>query len=101
MKTLTIDRSRDWTVEDFQQLGESNTFCELINGELFTSPTPPVFHQIVSGNLNYMLRIEAEKNEGVVFFGPIDLYLDNRNVFSARSGLYFQSKERYYNAAGY
>lgn len=68
MKVLTIDRSKDWAVEDFQQLEESVTPCELINGELVLSPAPTPFHQSVLSNLNDILKSEAKKIGGVVYF---------------------------------
>lgn len=81
MKTLTIDRSKDWTVDDFLQLEESNTPCELINGELFMPPSPTPLHQSVSGNLYDILKAEAKRTGSFVFFSPIDLFIDRKNVF--------------------
>lgn len=48
MKTLTIDNTKEWTVEDYLLLGEMNTPCQLINGELIMSPAPHPHHQRVS-----------------------------------------------------
>jgi Uma2 family endonuclease len=92
MKTLTIDRSKEWTVDDFLQLEESDTPCELINGELVMSPAPTPFHQNVSSNLNDFLKAEARKSGGFVFFAPIDLYIDRKNVF--QPDLVFISAEK-------
>jgi len=92
MKTLTIDRSKVWTIEDFLQLGEMNTPCELINGQLFMSPSPNPFHQEVLSNLNDFFKPAAKSAGGKVFFSPIDLYIDKRNVF--QPDLLFLSKEK-------
>lgn len=92
MKSLTIDRSKEWTVDDFLKLEESNTPCELINGELVMSPAPTPFHQNVTSNLNDFLKAEARKTGGLVFFAPIDLYIDRRNVF--QPDLVFISSEK-------
>jgi len=92
MKTLTIDRSKVWTVEEYLQLEEINTPCELINGELFMSPSPNPFHQEVVSNLNDFLKRAAKLVEGKVYFSPIDLYIDNRNVF--QPDILFLSKEK-------
>jgi Uma2 family endonuclease len=81
MQTATIDRSREWTVDDFLQLEESNLPCELINGEVFMSPTPRFTHQIVSSNLNDLLKAYARKNGGISMYSPVDVFLDRRNVF--------------------
>ncbi|UXE66451.1 MAG: Uma2 family endonuclease [Chryseotalea sp. WA131a] len=81
MQTATIDRSKEWTVEEFMQLEESNLLCELINGEVFMSPAPSFTHQIVSGNLYDLLKAFARKNGGVALFSPVDVILDRKNVF--------------------
>lgn len=81
MKTATIDTSKEWTVDDFLQLEETNLPCELINGELFMSPAPNLIHQVVSSNLNDHIKGYARKTGGFAAFSPFDVYLDNRNVF--------------------
>jgi Uma2 family endonuclease len=81
MQTATIDRTKEWTVEDFLRLEESNLPCELINGELFMSPAPSLTHQVVSSNLNDILKAYAKKIGGFVAYSPFDVYLDNKNVF--------------------
>jgi Uma2 family endonuclease len=81
MQTATIDRSKEWTLEEFMQLEESNLPCELINGEVFMSPAPSFTHQIVSGNLYDLLKAFARKNGGVALFSPVDVILDRKNVF--------------------
>lgn len=47
MGTLTIDRSKKWTIYDYQQLGE-DTRCEVIDAELIMTPAPNTRHQKVS-----------------------------------------------------
>ena len=81
MQVATIDRSKEWTVDDFLQLEESNLPCELINGELFMSPAPSLTHQLVSGNLYDIIKAYARKSGGMAMFSPIDVYLDKKNVF--------------------
>jgi Uma2 family endonuclease len=81
MQTATIDRSKEWTVDDFLQLEESNLPCELINGEVFMSPAPSFTHQIVLSNLNDLLKAFSKKNGGITMFSPVDVYLDRKNVF--------------------
>lgn len=81
MKTTIIDRTKEWTVEDFLQLEESNLPCELINGELFMSPAPNLTHQVVSGNLYDIFKAYAKKMNGFAGYSPLDVYLDNKNVF--------------------
>lgn len=80
MRTLTIDKTKEWTIEDYLLLGESNMPCQLINGELIMSPAPTPKHQRVARIL-FKLFDQILSNKGEVFFSPIDLYVDNRNVF--------------------
>jgi Uma2 family endonuclease len=81
MKTATIDNTKQWTVDDFLQLEESNLPCELINGELFMSPAPSLLHQIVTGNLYEILKAYSRKNGGFTGPSPLDVFLDQKNVF--------------------
>ena len=81
MQTATIDKTKEWTVDDYLQLEESNLPCELINGELFMSPAPNLMHQVVSGNLYDILKVYARKSGGFAGYSPIDVYLDQKNVF--------------------
>ncbi len=80
MSTLTIDQTKEWTVEDFLLLGEIKTPCQLINGELIMSPAPAPLHQRVSRKL-FKLIDKATQGTGELFYAPIDLYIDNKNVF--------------------
>lgn len=80
METARIDKTRRWTVEDYLALGEISTPCQLINGELIMSPSPTPLHQRVLRKLfNHFDKFSH--GSGEVFFAPIDLYMDNLNVF--------------------
>jgi Uma2 family endonuclease len=80
MRTLTIDKTKEWTIEDYLLLGETSTPCQLINGELIMSPAPTPKHQRVARNIFKAFdRVLGSKGE--IFFSPIDLYLDSKNVF--------------------
>jgi Uma2 family endonuclease len=92
METLKIDKTKDWTVDDYLLLGETNTPCQLINGELIISPAPNPQHQIISSILNDILKLEAKKVGALVLYAPVDLYIDKRNVF--HPDLIFLSKEK-------
>jgi Uma2 family endonuclease len=80
MQSVKIDRTKEWTVSDYLMLGEMNTPCQLINGELIMSPSPTTLHQRVSRKLFKVLD-EYGNGFGEVFYAPIDLYVDNKNVF--------------------
>jgi Uma2 family endonuclease len=51
---------------------------EVINGELVMVAAPNTFHQVVSGNLEYLLKSFLQKNKiGKIFHAPIDVFLEN------------------------
>lgn len=79
MDTLTIDKTKEWTVDDYLLLGEIKTPCQLINGELVMSPAPKPSHQRVARKIFKVL--DAANLPGEIFFSPIDLYINSRNVF--------------------
>ncbi|MEO1254814.1 MAG: Uma2 family endonuclease [Bacteroidota bacterium] len=76
MEVATIDRSKEWTVEDYLQLDEG-LLAQLIDGNLIMSPAPTTKHQRVSRELLLLLDNQLI---GEVFFSPIDLYINERNV---------------------
>jgi Uma2 family endonuclease len=63
-------------MEVFKMLPEG-TLAELINGQLYMSPTPTNLHQRVSRKLLIKLSDFVEKNDlGEVFYAPLDIYFD-------------------------
>lgn len=80
MQTARIDRTKEWTVDDYLQLEESLTPCQLINGELIMSPAPTPYHQLVSSNINELLRAEAKRTGGLSLYSPLDLFIDRKTV---------------------
>jgi Uma2 family endonuclease len=54
---------------------------ELIDGELFVTPSPIPVHQIVSVNIEYALaRLVRESGLGIVLHAPIDIRFTPENV---------------------
>lgn len=90
METARIDRTKEWTVADYLLLGEMDTPCQLINGELIMSPAPTPLHQRVSKRI-FKLLDKASVNKGEVFYSPVDLYVDSKNVL--QPDLVFISEE--------
>jgi len=86
MEAATIDRSKEWTVEDYLQL-EEGLLAQLINGELIMSPAPTPKHQRVIRNLYDQLDLSGE-----ILFSPIDLYISDKNVL--QPDLVYISNER-------
>lgn len=69
-----------WTYDEYVRLDDDTRF-EIINGKALMSPAPELSHQRWARKL--FLAIErhiGSKNLGEVFFAPIDVVLDPRNV---------------------
>lgn len=68
------------TVEDFMRLPEG-VRAELIDGELFMSPSPQRPHQWVLGRLfNHLSQFVEEHRLGEVYVAPLDVYLPTGDV---------------------
>lgn len=81
MATLTIDKTKRWTADDYKQLDE-DVKCEIIDAELIMTPAPNTNHQKVSMSLIFKIRQYIEiKKKGILFHAPTDIYFDERNVF--------------------
>jgi len=91
MQTVIIDNTKEWTVEDYLSLEQTNKPCELINGELVMSPAPSLIHQIILSNLNDVLKSYAKQTDAFTLFSPVDVFFDTRNVF--QPDLFFIKKE--------
>lgn len=80
MQLATVDRSKEWTVDDYLNLGEESWY-QLINGELIMSPSPSLNHQLVVGNLYRTLSTFGLQAECLPVLSPIDVYFDEKNIF--------------------
>ncbi len=78
MDKATIDKSKVWNVKDYEQL-EEGLLAQLIKGELIMSPAPVPQHQRILRNL--FIQLDKSFNTGELYFSPIDLYLDNQNIY--------------------
>jgi len=78
---------------EFFQLPEGPPYFELINGELFMSPSPGRRHQEIATNLTGILWSYLKANPiGKVFSAPSDVLLSPELVLEP--DLYFVSKNR-------
>ena len=69
------------TVYDYLKLPEGSPY-QLIQGELVINQNPSIFHQKISKRIFQNLYKNIEINEkGEVFYSPVDVYLDEENVF--------------------
>jgi Uma2 family endonuclease len=99
MNTLTIDKTKEWTVGNFLLLGEIKTPCQLINGELVISPAPSPNHQRVSKKL-FKIIDKATQGMAELFHAPIDLYIDEKNVFQPDLIYLSEENKRYLTECG-
>lgn len=88
MLTATIDKTKEWTVDDYMQL-EEGLLAQLLDGELIMSPAPTPHHQEIIGKL--FMELQKLEIPGKLFFSPIDVYLDKKNVL--QPDLFFISAE--------
>ncbi|MEM9390742.1 MAG: Uma2 family endonuclease [Bacteroidota bacterium] len=78
MQTLTIDRSKVWTIEDYLQLDVE--LCQLIDGNLVMTPAPNTEHQRIIGKLHILLHPFLGDREEVLL-SPIDVFLNKKNIY--------------------
>ncbi len=74
--------SRSLTFEDLQQMRETrDERLELIEGELFVTPSPSPLHQYVSGRLQFLFEQTVRKlGFGLVFAAPLDVRLAKSTI---------------------
>ena len=85
--------SRPLTVHDYRELPEGPPYCQLIEGDLITSPSPDLFHQDILLNLARIIGNYLETNPvGKVAIAPSDVHLTDLNVY--QPDLYFISNAR-------
>lgn len=71
-----------FTAADYRSMPEDGKRYQLIEGELTMAPAPNTFHQIVQGNLFFILKSHlVQKPIGTLFCAPCDVYLDDQNVY--------------------
>jgi Uma2 family endonuclease len=71
-----VERPPRTSMEVYKMLPEG-TLAELINGNIFMSPSPVRKHQRIIGKLFSQLYEHVEKNHlGEVYVAPFDVYLD-------------------------
>jgi Uma2 family endonuclease len=75
-------QSRSLTYDDLQQMRETHDErLELIDGELFATPSPTPLHQYVSGRLHYLFQQSVrDLGFGLVFHAPLDVRLAKRTI---------------------
>ncbi len=79
---LTAENKTRYTAEDYMLLEEGAPF-QLINYDLIMSPSPNPFHQRISFELSILIGnfLKATHNKGFAVAAPMDVKLDDGNVF--------------------
>ncbi len=81
-----------YTHADYQNLPEGAPY-QLIGGELVMTPAPSVYHQIISGRLEFQLRsFVTRQNLGLILDAPVDVCLGETETF--QPDILLISKER-------
>lgn len=81
------------TYEDFLLFPDDGMRHELIDGEHYVTPSPNTKHQVISGNLHYLLRSWLEQHPiGRVFYAPFDIVFTRFDV--VEPDLLYMSNER-------
>lgn len=80
------------TFREYAQLPEDKRF-ELIEGELYWTPSPGVDHQAVAGRIYRRIASWLDsRNRGRVFVAPLDVVLSEENV--VQPDVFFVSRDR-------
>lgn len=80
------------TVEDYLALPD-DVRAELIDGELYVTPSPETDHQRVVARLSRRLAEHVEEHDvGEIFMAPLDVHLPNGDV--VQPDVFFVSKAR-------
>ena len=81
------------TYDDFLQFPDDGKRHELIDGEHYVTPSPNTKHQVVSGNLYFLLRRWLEDHPlGRVFYAPFDIVFTRFDI--VEPDLLYMSNER-------
>jgi len=81
------------TARDFMELPEGPPYYQLIEGDLYMSPSPNLFHQDIAGNIYYLIRSYLSKRRvGTVHIAPSDVQLSELNVYEP--DVYFVANSR-------
>ena len=81
------------TYDDYRNLPDDGKRYEIIEGELFMTPSPKTIHQRISHKLEYKLESYIQKHRsGEIFHAPMDVVLSMTDV--VQPDILFISKER-------
>jgi Uma2 family endonuclease len=77
---LMVNTAHRWTAGDLDGITDDTRRYEVVDGELFVTPSPSRGHQSVAGHLyTRLFEFARLHNLGPVFFAPADVHVDDRN----------------------
>jgi Uma2 family endonuclease len=77
---MTVSPALRFTYNDYLLLPEDRRY-EIIDGDLFMTPAPTPYHQLVSANLHSALRdVVLEHRLGRVLYAPCDVVLSPTDI---------------------
>lgn len=77
---MTVAPALRFTYEDYLLLPEDRRY-EILDGDLFMTPAPTPYHQLVSRNLEFLLhRHVRERRLGEILYAPCDVVLSKTDV---------------------
>ncbi len=80
-RDVEIMQKKAHTYADYCLLPEG-TPCQLIGGKLIMTPAPDTYHQAISMRLGVeMANFTAGKKSGMVFFAPVDVFLEDTEIY--------------------
>jgi len=70
-----------WTYSDYRSLPDDRNRYEVIDGDLYVTPSPTTAHQKASKRIQMLLMTQIEERGlGVVFAAPLDVILSDTRV---------------------
>jgi Uma2 family endonuclease len=89
---MAVAPSLRFTYEDYLLLPEDRRY-EILDGDLFMTPAPTPYHQLVSRNLEFLLhRHVRERALGEVLYAPCDVVLSTTDVL--QPDIFFVAADR-------
>ena len=72
---MTISVDKTWTYSDYLELPEDGNRYEVLEGQLYMTPAPSSYHQILSRRLQFLFYQLELEGRGQIFNAPIDLLI--------------------------
>lgn len=79
---VVIDTNhKHWTAADLREIPDDRNRYEIIDGELFVTPSPSMGHQSIAAELFARLHVYLrDRHIGNVYFAPLDLHFADDTV---------------------